>query len=167
MSDIETLRGQTNQNTTDIARLVTTVDQLAHTVERHEKMMVAGFDKLEEALATGMGTVQAQITGHISSVKPPWWQLVLTICSFVSVFGGTLIAFILFLNNVQAAQISDLQSANKTLVVAVSANTAKNEAQDAINAYRKDEIDRLNKRIDDAADRDWEIMKTLVAEANK
>jgi hypothetical protein len=162
MSDMNHLHEQTMKNTGDIASLVSTVGQLAQTVERHEKMMVAGFDKLEAALATGMGTVQSQITSHISSIRPPWWQLFMTVATGVSVFGGGLLALIIFLNNVQDSQIARLQAESERIAVAVAEASARDRAQDVVNNYREKQLERVDRRQEEIDRRAWETSQIVV-----
>lgn len=155
------LQQQVLSNTSDIAQLTATVGQLANTVERHERMMVAGFDKLESSLGRGLSELNSKFNDQVTNSRPPWWQLFLTIATGTSVFGGGLLAIIIFLNGAQDRTITTIATEVNRLSVAVADNAARDRAQDAIDNNRSEELSRIHSRQDAAHVRDWELMKQI------
>lgn len=91
-TELERIRAQTDGNSKDIAAVAATVSQLANTVERHERMMVAGFDKLETSMITGLNAVNDKLSTQTSNARPPWWQLIGVGATVFTLFAGVLVA---------------------------------------------------------------------------
>ena len=162
MLDVES---QTLKNSSDIMSLVSTVGQLANTVERHERMMAAGFDKLEHAMASGITDLQARMTGEDvmrESKRVPWWQLVLTIVSVLSISGGSLIAFVLFLNGALESKINALSTESSRVAVVISDNNANIRALTQVVNERRYEFDHIHAEQDQAQTREWDIIKLQI-----
>lgn len=138
---IQRLQDQTAQNTQDIASLITSVTSLAHTVERHERMMVDGFNKMEQALDRGLSSVTNQINterARTEDNKIPWWQLVAVLTTVITVFGGGLAAFVLLLTGSIEKDVADMQAVEQGL----QAQVIENRVESAVNSAIRDHLIR-------------------------